>query len=153
MEERRKEWAALVFEIVDWILEFQHFQTGAFLTDHQHDTPGYTTAVYLEAVAAGIRVAEKFEPNRSHRYQGAWDRGFRFLDRLIIQERDSSVLPNVEYAAGGLRENLYSAHVRIDFVQHSLAAILERYPDTFHNHYEMRGETEWLERRRDQALS
>jgi orotate phosphoribosyltransferase/AMMECR1 domain-containing protein len=131
LEERKKEWAALVFEIVDWILEFQNLQTGAFLTDHQQDTPGYTTAVYLEAVAAGIRVSEKFEPNRSHRYQGAWDRGFGFLDRLIIQERDSSVLPNVEYATGGLRENLYSGHVRIDFVQHSLAAILERYPDIF----------------------
>jgi len=131
LEERKKEWAALVFEIVDWILEFQNLQTGAFLTDHQQDTPGYTTAVYLEAVAAGIRVSEKFEPSRSHRYQVAWDRGFGFLDRLIIQERDSSVLPNIEYATGGLRENLYSGHVRIDFVQHSLAAILERYPDIF----------------------
>lgn len=129
LQEQKEEWGDLVFEIVDWILEFQHSKTGAFLTDHQPDTPGYTTAVYLEAVAAAIRVAEKFDPARSRRYQDAWARGFAFLDRLIIQERDSSVLPNIEYAAGGLRENLYSGHVRIDFVQHSLAAILERYPD------------------------
>ena len=125
----RREWAELVFEIADWILEFQQTKTGAFLTDHQPDTPGFTTAVYLEAIAAALRVAVEFDPTRRRRrYDEAWRRGFAFLDRLIVQERDSSVLPNAEYAAGGLRENLYSSHIRIDFVQHSLAAILERYP-------------------------
>jgi orotate phosphoribosyltransferase/AMMECR1 domain-containing protein len=122
-------WAAFVFEIADWILEFQQLKTGAFVTDHQPDTPGYTTAVYLEAVAAAVDVSAVFDSARKERYEDAWQRGFAFLDRLIIQERDSSVLPNVDYAVGGLRENLYSGHVRIDFVQHSLAAILERYPD------------------------
>jgi AMMECR1 domain-containing protein/orotate phosphoribosyltransferase len=126
---RKREWAELVFEIADWIMEFQQSKSGAFLTDHQADTPGYTTAVYLEAVAAAIRVSREFEPGRCAHYQDGWQRGFAFLDRLIIQERDFSVLPNPEYSAGGLRENLYSGHVRIDFVQHSLAAILERYPD------------------------
>lgn len=129
LETRNREYTEFVFEITDWILEFQHEHSGAFLTDHQPDTPGYTSAVYLEAVAAAIRVADEFAPARSRRYQDAWRHGFTFLDRLIIQERDSSVLPNPEYAAGGLRENLYSGHVRIDFVQHSLAAILGRYPD------------------------
>ena len=124
----RREWAELVFEIADWILEFQQTKTGAFLTDHQPDTPGFTTAVYLEAIAAALQVAVEFDPPRFRRYDDAWRRGFAFLDRLIIQKRDSSVLPNNEYAIGGLRENLYSGHVRIDFVQHSLAAILERYP-------------------------
>jgi orotate phosphoribosyltransferase/AMMECR1 domain-containing protein len=124
----RREWAELVFEIADWVLEFQHANTGAFLTDHQPDTPGFTTAVYLEAIAAALHVASDFDPTRCRQYDDAWRRGFTFLDRLIIQERDSSILPNVEYAIGGLRENLWSGHIRIDFVQHSLAAILERYP-------------------------
>ena len=123
-----RELAELVFEIADWILEFQQAKTGAFLTDHQPDTPGFTTAVYLEAIAAAFHVALKFDPLRCSRYDEAWRRGFTFLDRLIIQERDSSILPNAEYAIGGLRENLFSAHIRIDFVQHSLAAILERFP-------------------------
>jgi orotate phosphoribosyltransferase/AMMECR1 domain-containing protein len=124
----QREWSELVFEIADWILEFQQTKTGAFLTDHQPDTPGFTTSVYLEAIAAAFHAAVEFDPPRSRRYDDAWRRGFAFLDRLIIQERDSSVLPNAEYAAGGLRENLYSSHIRIDFVQHSLAAILERFP-------------------------
>jgi len=127
----QRECAGLVFEIADWILEFQQTNSGAFLTDHQPDSPGYTTAVYLEAIGSAFHVAAKFEPALCRRYDDAFQRGFAFLDRLIIQERDSSVLPNSDYAVGGLRENLYSGHVRIDFVQHSLAAILERYPDLF----------------------
>jgi len=126
----QREYAGLVFEIADWILEFQS-KSGAFLTDHQPDTPGYTTAVYLEAIGAAFHVAAEFNPALCRRYDDAFQQGFAFLDRLIIQDRDSSVLPNSDYAVGGLRENLYSGHVRIDFVQHSLAAILERYPDLF----------------------
>lgn len=125
----QQEWAALVFEIADWILEFQQTSTGAFITDHQPDTPGFTTAVYLEAIAAAFHVADAFDRARTGRYDEAWRRGFEFLDRLIIQGRDSSILPNVDYATGGVRENLHSSHVRIDFVQHSLAAILQRYPN------------------------
>jgi hypothetical protein len=135
------ELASFVFEIADWILEFQQ-ATGAFLTDHQPDTPGYTTAVYLEAVAAAANTASGTgDMARYRRYVEAHRRGFEFLDRLTIQDRDSSVLPNPEYATGGLRESLYSSHVRIDFVQHSLAAILELHPDALVNN--QLGESEW----------
>jgi orotate phosphoribosyltransferase/AMMECR1 domain-containing protein len=135
----QRELAELVFEIADWVLTFQQRREtqsmrGAFLTDHQPDTPGFTTAVYLEAVAAALSVASAISDTaRQRRYCEAWTLGFEFLDRLIIQDRDTSILPNPEYAAGGLRENLSSGHVRIDFVQHSLAAILERYPDVLVN--------------------
>jgi hypothetical protein len=135
----RRELADLLFEIADWILTFQQTRPeqgtpGAFLTDHQPDTPGFTTAVYLEAIAAALDVASAVTDTvRQRRYDDAWRLGFVFLDRLIIQDRDSSILPNADYALGGLRENLYSGHVRIDFVQHSLAAIMERHPDVFVN--------------------
>jgi orotate phosphoribosyltransferase len=123
--------ADFVFEIADWILEFQT-ATGAFLTDHQPDTPGYTSAVYLEAVAAAARTAAAAgDAARHQRYTDAFERGFGFLDRLVIQERDASVLPNPEHARGGLRENLHASHVRVDFVQHALAAILTLHPDVF----------------------
>ncbi|MEY2395858.1 MAG: hypothetical protein QOF94_2203, partial [Acidobacteriaceae bacterium] len=133
----QRELADLLFEITDWILTFQqthpeHATRGAFLTDHQPDTPGFTTAVYLEAVAAALDVASALSDTvRQRRYDDAWQLGFAFLDRLIIQDRDSTILPNADYAVGGLRENLYSGHVRIDFVQHSLAAIMGRHPDVF----------------------
>jgi hypothetical protein len=37
--------AELACEIADWILRFQQQKSGAFLNDHQSDTPGYTTAL------------------------------------------------------------------------------------------------------------
>ncbi len=120
--------AELVFEVADFITQFQQKKSGAFISDHQPDTPGYTTAVYLEAIAAAYHVARGFSPARAARYDDVWHEGFNFLDRLIVQQRDFSVLPNGDYALGGVRENLYSSHIRIDFVQHSLAAIVERYP-------------------------
>jgi len=43
---------------------------------------------------------------------------------LIIQERDGSILPNIDYALGGLRQGIYYSEIRTDFVQHSLSAIL-----------------------------
>src|SRR6185295_1484327 len=40
--------ADLVFEVADWLLGYQQEKTGAFINDHQPDTPGFTTALYLE---------------------------------------------------------------------------------------------------------
>jgi orotate phosphoribosyltransferase len=115
--------AEMVFEIADWLLGYQQDKTGAFINDHQSNTPGYTTAVYLEGVAAALPVAKG-----SDRYQTYYDacaRGFAFLDQLIIQERDRAVLPNLDFALGGLRQGLHYSEIRTDFVQHSLSAILE----------------------------
>jgi len=140
---RDPEMAAFVFEIADWILGFQSEKSGGFLTDHQPDTPGYTTAVYLEGIAAALNVASASgDSERCSRYANAYQLGFGFVNRLTLQEHDFSVLPNGDYACGGLRENLYSSHIRIDFVRHSLAAILERIPDVFANTTEIEQEIE-----------
>ena len=120
--------ADLVFEIGDWILQYQQEKTGAFINDHQSDTPGYTTALYLEGIAVGVKLAASLNNDERHRrYLESLTRGFKFLDRLVIQQRDSSLLPNAEFAIGGLRQSLYSSEIRVDFVQHSLSAILEAY--------------------------
>jgi len=119
---REQQFADVVFEIGDWLLGFQQDKTGAFINDHQPDTPGYTTAVYLEGIAAALQVADSA---RYQTYLSAFRRGFDFLDRLIIQERDKSVLPNPDYALGGLRQGLHYSEIRTDFVQHSLSAVLE----------------------------
>ena len=117
------QFAAMVFEIADWLLGYQQDKTGAFINDHQSNTPGYTTAVYLEGVAAALPVAKGTD--RYQTYYDSFARGFAFLDQLIIQERDRAILPNSDFALGGLRQGLYYSEVRTDFVQHSLSAILE----------------------------
>jgi len=118
--------ANLAFEIADWILQFQQGKTGAFLNDHQSDTPGYTTALYLEAVGAAAWLARATGKQRLHcRYVEACRRGLQFLDGLIIQPRDASLLPNPAMAIGGLRRSALASEVCIDFVQHMLAALME----------------------------
>jgi orotate phosphoribosyltransferase len=115
------EFANLVFEIGDWILEFQSKKNGSFMTSHQSDTPGFTTAVYLEGIGAAAAIS-------SHgRYLDAYRRGMQFLNHLTIQPSHASVLPNSELAVGGLRQSLYSSFVRLDFVQHALSSVLEQY--------------------------
>jgi hypothetical protein len=119
--------AALVFEIGDWILEHQQEKTGGFITGHQPDTPGYTTALYLEGLGAAARIAGSVDPLRQQKYLRAFRRGLQFLERLTILPEHAPVLPNTDYAIGGLRQSLYTSMVRIDFVQHALSAVLEMY--------------------------
>ena len=122
----RRDFAEFVFEIGDWVLQYQQEKTGAFINNHQQDTPGYTTALYLEGIAAAMLLADGLgEAARHRRYADSLKRGFWFLDRLVIQPRDASVLPNPEFAIGGLRQSLYRSEIRVDFVQHCLSAILE----------------------------
>jgi hypothetical protein len=120
-----RDFADMVFEIAGWLLGYQQDKTGAFINDHQPDTPGYTTAVYLEGIAAALNLAKSLhDQTRQETYLASLTRGFAFLDRLIIQERDHSILPNIDYALGGLRQGIYYSEIRTDFVQHSLSAIL-----------------------------
>ncbi|HWF90603.1 MAG TPA: AMMECR1 domain-containing protein, partial [Pyrinomonadaceae bacterium] len=120
-----RSFADMVFEIADWLLGYQQDKTGAFINDHQPDTPGYTTAVYLEGIAAALHVADSLHDQSRHEtYLDSLTRGFAFVDRLIIQERDRSILPNIDYALGGLRQGIHYSEIRTDFVQHSLSAIL-----------------------------
>jgi hypothetical protein len=118
--------ADLAFEVADWILGFQQEKSGAFLNDHQSDTPGYTTALYLEGLGAAACLARSTGDELRHRkYLECCRRGLQFLDGLIIQSRDSSLLPNPAMAIGGLRRSGRSSEVCIDFVQHYLAALIE----------------------------
>ncbi|HEY3581600.1 MAG TPA: hypothetical protein VGK82_13685, partial [Pyrinomonadaceae bacterium] len=118
--------AEFVFEVADWLLGYQQEKTGAFINDHQSDTPGYTTAVYLEGIAAALSVAAKIgDQTRHETYHRSFTNAYTFLDQLIIQDRDKSILPNADYALGGLRQGLYYSEIRTDFVQHSLSALLE----------------------------
>ena len=119
------QFSVMVFEIADWLLGYQQDKTGAFINDHQSNTPGYTTGVYLEGIAAVLPVAAGGDLNRFQTYFDSFARGLKFLDQLIIQERDRAILPNLDFALGGLRQGLHYSEIRTDFVQHSLSAILE----------------------------
>ncbi len=122
---QRRQHADFVFEIAEWLLGYQQPQ-GGFVNDHQPDTPGFTTALYLEGVGAALGVAAKAEDQEwVQRCSKSLQAGFTFVDRLVIQERDRAIVPNLDWALGGLRRSINSSEVRIDFVQHGLSAALE----------------------------
>src|SRR5204862_316198 len=108
------QFAHMTFEIADWLLGYQQEKTGGFINDHQAGTPGYTTAVYLEGLAAAASIARG---RRRATYLDSYARGLRFLDRLIIQERDRSILPNPDYAIGGLRDGMTRGDRGLDVIR------------------------------------
>jgi hypothetical protein len=110
------------FEIADWVLTFQSQREGGWWNDHQPDAPGALAAVYLEGLAGG--PLQKATGARRKRYLAAAERGLGFLDRLIYLPCDAPLLPNPDWALGGVRGSLTSGEVRIDFVQHALSAML-----------------------------
>jgi hypothetical protein len=57
----------------------------------------------------------------------AYRNGLRFLSRITIQPEHTWVLPNSDFAIGGLRLSLNASYVRTDFVQHGLSSVLELY--------------------------
>jgi len=127
---RNSQFSDLVFEIGDWLLQWQREKSGAFINDHQAETPGYTTALYLEGLGAAARLnpdEDEFPGSRRQRYLDAFFRGLAFLNRITIQPGHAPLLPNSDLAVGGLRMGLFAGYVRIDFVQHGLSSVLELY--------------------------
>ncbi|HLL01660.1 MAG TPA: hypothetical protein VK539_13815 [Myxococcaceae bacterium] len=123
--DRDAERAHLAFEVCDWALGYQSEKTGAFLNDHQPDTPGATTTLYLEALAASAGLASSLKDRaRNKRYLEASARAVAFLDSLVLQESDVKGLPNARQALGGVRMSRERGEVQVDFVQHALSALL-----------------------------
>lgn len=122
---REPPFAETVFEIGDWVLQYQQQKTGAFLSEDQPEAPGYTSAVYLEGIAAALPLAQQLDAARHARYWAACIHGLKFLHHITIHPSHGSVLPNTDFAIGGLRMCLDSSFVRVDFVQHSLSCVLE----------------------------
>ena len=119
-------WSDFAFEIAARMPGLQSAASGGFLTDFQPDSPGATTAFFLEGLGAAAGLARAAGEDKLHStYASAWDRGVRFLDRLVYHERDASLLPNPAFAVGGLRSSLVCSEVRIDFVQHFLSTLLD----------------------------
>jgi len=119
------DFAELTFEVVEWVLRYQQQKTGGFINDHQSDTPGYTSALYLEAIGAAARLAGSMQTHANAGYLESCRRGLQFLDGLIIQPRDFTVLPNPQMALGGLRRSARNSEICTDFVQHALSALME----------------------------
>jgi len=120
-----KSMETFVYELADWALEYQLDKDGAFLMDYA-PRPGFLTACVMEALADACSTARRCgQKEREDRYRLAWERGLKFMDRLIIREDDTFAMREPSKSLGGVRESLTSSTVRIDYVAHTLMALVK----------------------------
>jgi AMMECR1 domain-containing protein/orotate phosphoribosyltransferase len=123
---RNPEHAGFVFEIADWALDWQHERTGAFLTDLHEAGPSFHTAFVVEGIIDAWALAlELGDDRRAGVYERSWREAVRFLDQLIIRPEDTFCMADAERALGGVRSSRANSDVRIDFVSHTLLALIE----------------------------
>ncbi|HNC98562.1 MAG TPA: hypothetical protein PKW90_20695, partial [Myxococcota bacterium] len=108
----------------EWIMRWQLRSSGGFITAQQDDTPGFTTGVYLEGLAAawcnGLVPAA-----RRKVWRGALEQGLAFLDSLSLGAGDAPILPNADFAHGGVCHGPHRPLVRLDYTSHALGAVLD----------------------------
>lgn len=123
--------AAFVFEMVDWLLQFQIVSDSAAhpdfiggFTQNAHP-PHYGTAAYTEAVIRAFGVAARTGAHdRAARYRAAAQLGLQFIMRLQITRETASLFPDPERTVGGTTHSLSNLTMRCDYDQHAITAYL-----------------------------
>ena len=115
---------SMLTELGEFALGWQSAAHGGFLTSQQDDTPGFTTALYLEGLAAGV-ASGRIGTQRAIRWRAAVNAGWRFLESITLHASQASVLPNPTWADGGVIHSVHRPFVRVDFVQHAMSAAIE----------------------------
>jgi hypothetical protein len=116
--------ARFVFEMLDWALDRQ-LQDGSFLVGLGVTGPSFQTGYIAESVAAGWRLAQHLNDfQRVERYGASWKSACRFMKNLTISDEDVAVMKMGRLAIGGVRREESSAEVRIDYVSHTLRALI-----------------------------
>jgi AMMECR1 domain-containing protein len=115
----------LAFAAADWAIERQLRSNGAFLETLSPDEPSFNTGFIAEGIAAAWSLAlASGETERARRYEEAWRRAARFMNRLMIHPEDTFGMAAGAAAIGGVRCMLTRSDVRIDQVSHWLHALL-----------------------------
>ncbi|WP_147293245.1 hypothetical protein [Dyella monticola] len=124
------DYAAFVFEQVDWLLGLQ-------LTDRSRDglnggfivqtavPPSVSSVVYTEAVVRGLAAARRLgDTVRMERYKKSALAGLRFCLQLIVSREQAGFLEEPDRAYGGVTGSLHTFDVRADHVQHTITLLL-----------------------------
>jgi orotate phosphoribosyltransferase/AMMECR1 domain-containing protein len=119
------EHADFVFEIADWALDWQHERTGAFISDLSPTGPSFHTGFLTEGIAAAWMLALRLgDRERIARYAHSCKEALQFMNRLIIRPEDTVCMRDPGHSFGGVRGSLITSSVRIDFVSHTLYALI-----------------------------
>jgi len=119
------EHADFAFEIADWALDWQHERTGAFISDLSPTGPSFHTGFLAEGIAAAWMLALRLgDGERAARYAHSCKQALQFMNRLIIRPEDTVCMRDPDRAVGGVRGSLITSSVRIDFVSHTVYALI-----------------------------
>lgn len=117
--------AEFVFEMADWALDWQHEKTGAFLVELHPYGPSFHTAFLAEGIADAWTLAKRVgDKERAERYARSWCEAMKFMDTLIIHPQDTFCMVNPDKSVGGVRGCLTTSEVRIDYVSHTIMALV-----------------------------
>jgi hypothetical protein len=116
---------AFVFEMADWLLQFQYTE-GEFAGGFPRPaTARYSTACYTEAIVRAYGVALRHgDLARAARYRAAARAGLRFVRRLQVGPESAFLFARPDLALGGITANLSTFAMRSDFDQHAITAYL-----------------------------
>ena len=127
-----------IFEMNDWLLEMQQWESAAAYPDTQGrfynpKKPGYgpphasATGVYLEGLVDAFRLAREVQDKpREDAYRLAIRRGLRSAMQLQFRDEvDMFYISKREAVRGGMRTTVYDNSIRVDNVQHNLMAAIK----------------------------
>jgi hypothetical protein len=130
-EHRAKSFADFVFEMVDWILQFQITSTQLHEKDYLGSfenagaIPGISTAGYSQAIIYAYVLARRFGLiHQERRYRMAARLGLSFLLRLQITPEMAFLFSNPSEVVGATTRTLSDLTLRCDFDQHAITAYL-----------------------------
>lgn len=129
-ETNDSEIADFIFEMNDWILNYQILNSiypdeiGGFTKSY----PTTTTSCYMEGVNDAFVVAKYVnDTDRIEKYSDAIKKATRFILQTQFTDENSFYLTNKSRAIGGFKYSLVDNRIRNDFVQHSVSALIKAY--------------------------
>jgi hypothetical protein len=109
--------------MADWAADRQLERTGAFITELSPTGPSFHAAFLAEGMAAAWGLAQRTgDAARARRYAHSCHEALRFMTKLILYPEDGFCLHDPKRAVGGVRCDLTTSYVRIDFVSHTVMA-------------------------------
>lgn len=129
---RLQKYADFVYEMSDFLAGKQirepepqlPIYCGGFATSY-FGRSGVSSAVYLEGFVDAVRTAEAMgDRQRAERYREVVRLGARFVVQLRFREAEAYYVRSLRDTIGGVRSSPANSIMRIDNMQHALAAAL-----------------------------
>jgi len=136
---KRKDYAAFVFKLSDWLATHQLTPDGCPWPDlwggiapYSQGRAGIATASYLEGFADALRLAREVgDAERVRRYESVVRAAARFVLQLQVRPDEAYFVRSPKDALWGMRSAPALNLLRIDHCQHALIALMKTHDVLF----------------------